>query len=335
MNATVQKIIEAGGKIKRKKVDPAIMLQLIAAKICPDQKTNAKLSNFGKEIAKTWGLIDEPLDPSKGYVGSTPDLGSYDIILLNTSGGKDSQVMIHVMVEAAKAAGVEKNLVAVHADLGRVEWKDTKALVALQCQHYNIPIIFTHRTQNDLLDQIEKRGMFPDNKNRFCTSDHKRGPIRKVMTQLVRHAQAGQREKRKIRILNCMGMRAQESTARAMKADFSFCKSASNKTKRHVDDFLPIHDMLVDEVWNIIKASGCPYHFAYDLGMPRLSCCFCIFASRDALLLSGKHNPELLKEYVKVEEKIGHTFKQGLSLKSVLDDLNAGHQPKKVSDWTM
>lgn len=30
-----------------------------------------------------------------------------------------------------------------------------------------------------------------------------------------------------------------------------------------------------------------------DLGMPRLSCCFCIFSPRSALLLAGKHNPGL------------------------------------------
>ena len=48
--------------------------------------------------------------------------------------------------------------------------------------------------------------------------------------------------------------------------------------------------------------------------MPRLSCCFCIFSPRSALLLAGKHNPEMLAESVKIERQIGHTFRLELPL---------------------
>ena len=34
----------------------------------------------------------------------------------------------------------------------------------------------------------------------------------------------------------------------------------------------------VEDVWARIKASGVEHHKAYDLGMSRLSCCFCVFA---------------------------------------------------------
>jgi hypothetical protein len=46
--------------------------------------------------------------------------------------------------------------------------------------------------------------------------------------------------------------------------------------------------------------------------MPRLSCCFCIFSPRSALLLAAKHNPELLAQYVAVEKQIGHRFRKEL-----------------------
>ncbi|MBQ1164283.1 hypothetical protein KBZ21_40520, partial [Streptomyces sp. A73] len=36
-------------------------------------------------------------------------------------------------------------------------------------------------------------------------------------------------------------------------------------------------------VWARIKASGVRYHWAYDKGMKRLSCSFCVLASREDL----------------------------------------------------
>jgi hypothetical protein len=78
-----------------------------------------------------------------------------------------------------------------------------------------------------------------------------------------------------------------------------------------------------------------PWHRAYDLGMPRLSCCFCIFAPRSALLLAGKHNPELLDEYVRVEKEIGHSFRLELPLAEVQRALAEGEEPGPVHDWTM
>ncbi len=81
--------------------------------------------------------------------------------------------------------------------------------------------------------------------------------------------------------------------------------------------------------------SGVPHHPAYDLGMPRLSCCFCIFSPRSALLLAGKHNPELLEHYVQVEKQINHTFRKELSLAEIQAALQAGEQPGKVQNWIM
>ena len=69
--------------------------------------------------------------------------------------------------------------------------------------------------------------------------------------------------------------------------------------------------------------------------MPRLSCCFCIFSPRSALLLAGKHNPELLAEYVAVERRIGHRFRVDLSLADIQAALCRGEQPGHVEDSAM
>lgn len=83
-----------------------------------------------------------------------------------------------------------------------------------------------------------------------------------------------------------------------------------------------------------MRAAGLVHH-AYTLGMPRLSCCFCIFAPRAALLLAGKHNPELLSEYVRIERKIGHTFRHNFALADVQGALQNGEIPKEIENWKM
>jgi hypothetical protein len=68
------------------------------------------------------------------------------------------------------------------------------------------------------------------------------------------------------------------------------------------------------------SASG--HHPAYDLGMKRLSCVFCVFAPRKALLIAGEHNPELLNDYVAAEKRMGHTFRVDQSLVEIQNTLN-------------
>lgn len=46
-----------------------------------------------------------------------PSLTDYDVILVNSSAGKDSQASLDVVVEQARAAGVLDRVVVVHADL--------------------------------------------------------------------------------------------------------------------------------------------------------------------------------------------------------------------------
>ena len=50
-----------------------------------------------------------------------PDLCCYDIILVNSSAGKDSQASLDVVVAAARQAEVLDRVVVVHADLGEAE----------------------------------------------------------------------------------------------------------------------------------------------------------------------------------------------------------------------
>jgi len=250
-----------------------------------------------------------------------PDLRHFDMILINSSAGKDSQTMLRYVTRQADRDGVADRIVVVHADLGRVEWPGCPELAEEQTDRYGHRFEIVKRSQGDLLDHIEKRGMFPSPKQRYCTSDHKRSQVQRLITALGRDVLTEGKET--ARILNCLGMRAEESPARKKMPMFQFNAAASTKLlpggqrRREVWNWLPIHEWTLGEIWDDIKASGVPYHRAYDLGMPRLSCCFCIFAPLAALLIAGQHNPDLLTEYVRVEKQIDHRFRQDLSLESV------------------
>ena len=260
----------------------------------------------------------------------TPELQSYDFILINTSAGKDSQAMLHYVWNLASQAGAADRLVAVHADLGRVEWPGTAELADTQARHYGIRFEKVSRPQGDLLTHIEQRGMFPSSTTRYCTSDHKRGQIRKVMTRLAdEHRAAGGG---RARILNCMGFRRQESPARRKKQAFVLEGPASNG-RRQVDEWLPILEWDVDKVWQVIRGSGVPYHPAYDAGMPRLSCCFCVLASKPALIRAAQLAPELAAEYAAVEDRIGHRFTDKTSMADLIAEAAASETPVTIPDW--
>lgn len=319
-------------------------------------------------------------------------LSSYDWIVVNSSGGKDSQCMLDVVCQRAEQEGCLSRVVVVHADLGRVEWAGTREIAKAQADTYGVPFVAVWRKQGDLLTQIEgrgkfpgpstrfctahhkqnqvgriltaitqeslkdeqaerktagdlltqieERGKFPDAARRYCTSDHKRAQVHRLFTVLTaeanKNAEAGGKKLPPVKILNCLGMRAQESPRRSKMLPLEKDAPASNG-KRTVTRWLPLHAWTEAQVWERLRAcrSKEHIHYAYALGMPRVSCCFCIFAPREALVIAGHHNPELLAEYVRVEKKIGHTFRLDLSMAQVQAAVNAGELPQEVPTWTM
>ncbi len=259
------------------------------------------------------------------------NLGSYDYIIVNSSAGKDSQTQMRYVVQLADTQGISRDhIIVAHADLGTMEWPRTKELAEKQAKFYGLRFIPIARPQGDLLSHIEEHGMWPSSTTRYCTSDHKRGQIQKIFTQLSREYPG-----KANRILNCMGFRAEESPARAKRNPFEPNTRGTNHT-RTVDTWLPIHTWTETQVWASIKTSGVPYHYAYDLGMPRLSCIFCIFAPKPALILAGKHNPEMLNKYAQVERRIGHTFRKDFKIADIQEAVLTGATVESMNGaWNM
>ncbi len=281
------------------------------------------------------------------------DLTHYDAITISSSAGKDSAAMLAHVVALADEQGVDRSkLHVLHADLGRMEWVGTGELAAKQAAHYGLDFRVVQKEGENILEQAERLKHFPTKSTRFCTSDHKRDQLAKARTQIAneireaspdvfkKHGRDKRPGVRAVRVLACIGMRAQESSGRSKLAPFEPNYKRETSGLKVVDNWLPIHTWTVEEVWAGIKAAGLPSHYAYELGMPRLSCVFCIFAPKSALLIAGKHNRELLEEFVAVEKRIGHTFKNGLALATIQAELNAGVEAGPVGEedascWTM
>ncbi len=252
---------------------------------------------------------------------SVPELADYDCLLVNSSAGKDSQASLDVVVAMARAAGVADRIVVVHADLGEAEWPGVPALAAEHAAHYNLRFEMVGRTRDGqietILDRASRRGMWPSSQQRWCTSDFKRGPIRTVMTRLVAELRESSVTDRPVHLLNIMGLRAEESTARSRRSPYAPNESASNG-RRLVDDWYPIFDWPVAKVWQRIAAAGTRPHPAYAQGMTRLSCRFCVLASRADLVCSARLNPDLAARYAAVEVQTGHRFRNDLSMAHII-----------------
>lgn len=186
-----------------------------------------------------------------------------------------------------------------------------------------------------LTDETRSRGTppWPSNTARWCTSHHKTNQVSQLLTRLAGESR-GRGTSRRVRILSCMGMRAAESCAREKLLPFRLDRGNTNG-RRVVHIWLPLHTWSVEDVWARNAQAGTRRHYAYDLGMPRLSCCFCIFAPRNALLLAGKHNRALLDRYCEVEQKTGFAFRKELPLTQIRDALDQGEEPGPVRTWEM
>ncbi|MCH9490484.1 PUA domain (predicted RNA-binding domain) [Klebsiella pneumoniae] len=141
---------------------------------------------------------------------------------------------------------------------------------------------------------------WPSASTRQCTSDLKRGPIQR---EVRAYAKANGFKV----IVNCLGLRAQESPGRAKRQAFRKNETDSNSVLTWYE-WLPVHEMKAEEVFATIRETGQEPHYAYALGNERLSCVFCIMASRNDLKNGATHHPDLLEHYAALEARTGYTM---------------------------
>lgn len=229
----------------------------------------------------------------KAYDAAVPDaiLDLRDrgaVFMINHSGGKDSQAMYAFLRRHIP----DNQIKVLHAILPDVEWDGVLEHIKDNIAHD----LITCQAGKTLLEMVERRGMFPSPSYRQCTSDLKRGPLEKA----IRHT--GDKL-----IVNCMGMRAEESSNRSKLEALKFAE-AKSKNEREWHEWLPIHAWSVEEVFSMIAHVDQQPHWAYERGMSRLSCCFCIMSSKADLITAANLNPTLYRRYVELERSTGQVM---------------------------
>lgn len=217
------------------------------------------------------------------------------LVVCNHSAGKDSQAMFQYL----KGIVPREQLVVVHAHLPSVEWEGVIEHIMKTIDGYDY---YQVQSEMTLLGMVESRGMWPSAQFRKCTSKLKMDPIDKKIRQLCK-------ERNVSTVINCMGIRAQESHNRAKKLPFKKNDRLSIKG-RTVFEWFPIFEKKIDWVWATIAGAFQQPHWAYGVGMSRLSCMFCILGNKADHKISAKYNPEHLNTIDALERKIGHTIIQ-------------------------
>ena len=213
--------------------------------------------------------------------------------VINHSGGKDSQAMTIFLRQIVPA----EQLVVIHAELPGVDWEGIKEHI--ETTTGDLPIHYCTAVST-FWDMVERRQMWPSPSNRQCTSDLKRTPIERTIRAIS--AATGQKL-----FVDCVGLRAEESTSRA-KAQVFKADAKNSKAGREIYTWLPIHAWTKEQVFKAIELAGQEPHWAYAAGMSRLSCCFCIMSSKPDLDTAARLKPALFARYVATERRLDQTM---------------------------
>jgi 3'-phosphoadenosine 5'-phosphosulfate sulfotransferase (PAPS reductase)/FAD synthetase len=220
-------------------------------------------------------------------------LNDHAPVAIGVSGGKDSDAAAFATLEYLISVGHRGPRLLIHSDLGRTEWAESLPQCERLAERLGTELVVVRRQAGDMLDRWLTRWAnnverycnlecvklilpWSTAAMRFCTSELKTAVI---CRELVRRF-PGQT------IVSVAGIRRDESPGRA-KAPI--CRqqnkltSATHQTTGY--DWLPILDWTKQDVIDLHTARGFPLHEAYTTNS-RVSCVFCILASRADLVAS-------------------------------------------------
>ena len=106
--------------------------------------------------------------------------------------------------------------------------------------------------------------------------------------------------------MNCLGIRRDESAARARRIPWRR-NDRMSVAGREVFDWLPIFDLSTADVFDVIRNAGQSPHWIYN-HLSRCFCCFCIFSSPRDLRRAAELRPARYARYAQIEQRIGHTL---------------------------
>jgi len=239
--------------------------------------------------------------------------------VVNFSGGKDSMRMLGRVRELYP----NDPIFVVMADTGFEHGRPISAedWSREQVARLALPLSVVRNPNKTYLQMVERRGMFPSSTTRQCTSDLKRGPIEKFVRALSQKV-----------IVNCTGIRSEESSQRSKQIPWKANKSLS-VAGRSVWDWMPIFDESLGKVLSWHWQTETPLHPVYvpefhrdgTTGgyLKRFSCRLCIFATATDLVAIEQNDPEAFELVSSLEQRIGFTMRHGRSLVQIVTEAKA------------
>lgn len=232
------------------------------------------------------------------------------LVVVNDSGGKDSAAQGILLSRVVPP----EQRVHVHATLGESEWPGALDKAREHAAHLGAGFAVV-QAQKSFLELVAHRfakrpdaPSWPSPQFRLCTSDLKTSVITKWTIAYAR-------ERGYTRVINALGLRAEESRNRAAKSPCAevprltiaprTLKDGTVRPGRQWLNVLPIHGLPRDEVFGTIADAGLAPHAAYGLGNDRLSCSLCFFASQCDLRNGARHHPVVYQKYAAMEVLTG------------------------------
>jgi DNA sulfur modification protein DndC len=221
-------------------------------------------------------------------------------LVINFSGGKDSSAMLAFLCE--KYPHITKHV--VYADTGW-EHEGTEEWCKSIVEKFGLTLHVVRNPNKTFLTMVENRKKFPGMQQRQCTSDLKRGPVETWIRRNVKDPV----------IINCLGMRSEESAGRAKQKKLK--RNRSSNSKRTIWDWLPIKDWKEHQVYDFLSERNIPLHKVYNY-LRRFSCRVCIFMTEHDLNQVQKNDPEAVDIIDLLENKIDFTMFQKGNIKSIV-----------------
>lgn len=249
----------------------------------------------------------------------------------SVSGGKDSVAVALAVAKHLNAIGHNGPKLLIHADLGRVEWKDSLPSCERLAQHLGWELVVVRRKSGDMMDRWLSRWQssvrryanletvrlvlpWSTASMRYCTSELKISPITGYL-----------RKRFPSGALVCVnGIRAQESTSRARKPVSKISKRLSRAGAPNSLDWHGILHWPVEDVFDAIDDAGLALHEAYRVhNMTRVSCRFCILSSLHDLsaAAAAEESHDLYREMVGLECESTFSFQSNRWLADIAPQL--------------
>lgn len=245
------------------------------------------------------------------------------VVVYSLSGGKDCGAVAAMANEYLDGIGHPRSLrYAMHADLGRAEWRHTTDQVTAQAEALGVPLLI-ERATDDLPARFEDRwrrglaayrnlrlynlrGPWASPSLKFCQSEKKIQVMGPALAKRFRgHT-----------VVQVTGLRRDESRARqsteVAKLDTRFAKPG-NRAGTTMLMWNPGVDLTRDQVFAVNEQYGIPISRVYRLGCSRHSCAACIMGSARDLMIAGQQpeNSSLFKLYIELELTSTFSFQAG------------------------